>query len=63
MNFDCNICNFVDDTTLYACNKSIDLMFTEVENTLTSILAWFDKNGMVANPKIIQIIFFGESGY
>ena len=56
MNLDSNICNFGDDTTLYSCNQSIDTVITELENTLTSILTWFDENGMVDNPKTFQMI-------
>ena len=49
MNWDCNSCNFAEDTTLYSCRSSIDLVIDEEENTLTSILTLFDQNGMVAN--------------
>ena len=49
MNLDCNISNCADDTTLYSCRSLIDIVITEVENTLTTILTWYDKNGMVAN--------------
>ena len=34
MNLDCKICNFADDTTLFSCRPSIDIVITEVENTL-----------------------------
>ena len=50
MNLDCNICNFADDTTLYSCRPSIDIVITEVQNALTTILTWFDQNGMVSDP-------------
>ena len=50
MNLDCSICNFADNTTLYSCSPSIDVVITEVENTLTITLAWFGQNGMVVNP-------------
>ena len=50
MNLSCNICNFANDTTLYSCRSSIDIVITEVENTVTTIVTWFDQNGMVANP-------------
>ena len=60
MNLDCNICNFADDTTLYSCRQSMDIVITEIENTLTSILSWFDQNGMVANPAKFQMMFLGK---
>ena len=40
MNLDCNICNFADDTTLYSCRPSIDIVINEVKNALTTILTW-----------------------
>ena len=60
MNLDCNICNFADDTTLLSCGPSIDIVTTEVENTLTTILTWFDKNRMVANPAKFRMTFLGK---
>ena len=44
-NLDCVICNFTDDITLYSCSPSIDVVTTEVENNLMTILTWFDQNG------------------
>ena len=60
MNLDCSICNFADDTTLYSCRPSIDVVITEVENTLTTILTWFDQNGMVVNPTKFRMMFLGK---
>ena len=63
MNLDCNISNCADDTTLYSCRSSIDIVITEVENTLTTILTWYDKNRMVANPAELRMMFLGKSRY
>ena len=60
MNLDCDVCNFADDITLYSCRPSIDVVITEVENTLMTILTWFDQNGMVANPAKFRIMFLGK---
>ena len=60
MNLDCDICNFADDITLYSCRASIDVVITEVENTLMTILTWFDQNGMVANPTKFRMMFLGK---
>ena len=60
MNLDCNICNFADDITLYSCRQSMDIVITDVENTLTSTLTWFDQNEMVANPAKFQMMFLGK---
>ena len=32
MNLECNSCNFADDTTLFSCRPSIDIVITEVED-------------------------------
>ena len=60
MNLDCDICNFADEITLYSCRPSIDVVTTEVENTLLTILTWFDQNGMVANPAKFRMMFLGK---
>ena len=60
INFDCDICSFADDITLYSCRPSIDVVITEVENTLLTILSWFDQNGMVANPAKFRMMFIGK---
>ena len=60
MNFDCNICNFADETTLFSCRPSIETVITEVENTLTTIPTWFDQNGIVANPAKFRMMFRGK---
>ena len=60
MNFGCNICSFADNTTLYSCNQSIDIVIAKLENTLTSILTWFGENEMVAKPEKFQMMFLGK---
>ena len=34
MNLDCSIFNFAEDTTIYSCRPSIDVLITEVEKSL-----------------------------
>ena len=60
MNLDCDIYNFADDITLYSCRLSMDVVITEVENTLMTILTWFDQNGMVANSAKFRMMFLGK---
>ena len=38
------ICNFADDTTIYACDKSIDTVIVKLEDDLQKILNWFIEN-------------------
>ena len=52
----CNICN----VTLFSCRSLIDILITEVDNTLKIILPWFDQNGMVASPAKFRMRFLGK---
>ena len=53
------ICNFVDDTTIYACSKSINTVILKLEYDLQKILDWLKENGMCTNPAKCQMIFLG----
>ena len=53
------ICNFADDTTIYACDKSIDTVIVKLEDDLQKILNWFKENGMCTNPAKFQMMFLG----
>ena len=59
LDLESEICNFADDTTLYACDKSIDTVIVKLEDDLQKILNWFKENGMCANPAKFQIMFLG----
>ena len=54
-----SICNFADDNTLYICDPSIDQVMHRLNADMTSILAWFKCNSLVANPEKFQLIFPG----
>ena len=54
-----SICNFADDNTLYICDSSIDQVLHRINADMTSILAWFKCNSLVANPEKFQLIFPG----
>ena len=53
------ICNFADDKRLYSCGKDLNEIVTNLEIDLRSLLTWFAKNGMVANPTKFQLMFLG----
>ena len=59
LDLESEICNFADDTTIYACDKSIDTVIVKLEDDLQKILNWFKENGMCANPAKFQMIFLG----
>ena len=55
-----DICNFADDTTIYACDTSIEAVIIRLESDLHRMLQWFNDNGMKANPSKFQIMFLGQ---
>ena len=59
LDLESEICNFADDTTIYACDRVIDNVIVKLEEDLQKILDWFKENGMCANPAKFQIMFLG----
>ena len=51
------ICNFANDNTIYSCGKDLNEIIINLEDDLTTLLKWFAKNGMVANPKKFPLMF------
>ena len=43
------ICNYADDTTIYACNKNLDYTTRRLENECIVSLEWFADNFMKLN--------------
>ena len=35
------ICNFADDTTIYACDTSIEAVMTKLESDVYRLMKWF----------------------
>ena len=63
LDLESEICNFADDTKIYACDKSIDAVIVKLEDDLQKILNWFKQNGMCANPAKFQMMFLGLKIY
>ena len=55
-----DICSFADNTTLYACDISIEAVIIRLESDLHRMLHWLTDNGMKANPSKFQIMFLGQ---
>ena len=53
------ICTFADDTTIYACDTSIDDVTMKLKNDLQKLLDWFENNRMCANLAKFQMMFLG----
>ena len=52
-----DICNFADDTTLYACGKELDTISFKLEIETNRAIQWLKDNEMVANPSKFQLMF------
>ena len=54
-----HVCNFADDTTVYACHKDVESVAMRLEDDISGAFDWFRDNRMVANPKKFQVMFLG----
>ena len=56
-----DVCNFADDTTLYACDIELENVISQLEdNALTAIL-WFENNYMKLNESKCHFLTSGSS--
>ena len=55
-----DICNFADDTTLYACGKELDTISFKLEIETNRAIQWLKDNEMVANPSKFQLMFLSK---
>ena len=55
-----DICNFADNTTLYACGKELDTISFKLEIETNTAIQWLKDNEMVANPSKFQLIFLSK---
>ena len=46
---DTDICNYADDTTIYACDNNLDNVLARLENDSNIIIQWFADNCMKLN--------------
>ena len=55
-----DICNFANDTTLYACGKDLDTISNKLELETSTAIQWLNDNEIVANPSKFQLIFLSK---
>ena len=55
-----DLCNFVDDNTVYSCANSLADVISNLKYDLSAVLSWFKANQLVANPSKFQMIVLGE---
>ena len=56
------ICDYADDTTIYACGPNIENVIMHLENDALKITEWFPNNGMKLNEDKCHLIIFGAKG-
>ena len=56
----CNICNFVDDTTPYACDKNLNVDMQQLEQQSNIVLRWFEDNNMKINASKCNLFVSGN---
>ena len=58
---DTDICNYADDTTIYACDNNIDNVLTRLENDSNIIIQWFADNFMKLNTDKCHLLILGRN--
>ena len=53
------VCNFIDDNTLYNSNKKLEIVFKNLESDLNNVLALFNIYSLKANPSKFQFTVLG----
>ena len=54
------MCNYADETTIYACNTTIDLVIKKLEKLSFEIASWFSKNFMKLNEEKCHFMLYGD---
>ena len=54
-----DICNYADDTTIYACDKNLENITHKLENDCNVALEWFANNFMKLNADKCHLLVIG----
>ena len=54
-----NVCNFADDSSLYAYGMTLSEVVEKLENDTKRAMDWFHINSLVPNPNKFQMMFLG----
>ena len=57
------VCNFADDTSLYAYGDSIETLIPKLERDVNTTILWFANNSLVPNPDKFQLMFLGTRNH
>ena len=56
---DRDICNYADDTTIYACDNNLDTVIARLENGSNIIIQWFTDNFIKLNTDKCHLLILG----
>ena len=56
------VCNYADDTTIYAFGRKIEIFITHLEHDDVKTAEWFPNNLMKLNEDKCHLIVFGARG-
>ena len=55
-----DICNYADDSTIYACDKNLENVVWRLENDSNTIIQWFANNFMKLNTDKCHLLMLGK---
>ena len=55
-----SVCNYADDTTIYACNSNLDTIINRLETDSSILAKWFSENYMKLNEEKCHFMIFGN---
>ena len=55
-----NICNYADDTTIFACHPILETIVRQLETDGTVVAKWFSDNYLKLNDDKCHLMIFGE---
>ena len=59
---DAQICNYADDTTIYASDSNIENVINTLESDALKIAEWFPNNCVKLNEDKRHLMVFGDKG-
>ena len=55
-----NVCNYADNTTLYACDSNLDNLISRLEHDSILAIEWFECNCMKLNQNKCHLLISGH---
>ena len=58
-----DICNYADDTTIYACDKTVDSVVARLESDSSMVIQWFGDTFMKLTADKCHLLILGRNSY